>query len=311
MWIARRATEEKMKKIISILSVILLMSLLSAAEYPLIKIAEFENRNEIGFLFIRPQKELNPMEDATGSGVIIDSLGNYYIGQTENKLLYTLELKDFSLSKYMDLSILEWASEGIEKITENYIFCTGFLGRFKLLDKNFNPIFRIKLLDWGKRIETREAYYDEKSNILFFRDDEGQIYSIVNPGLNDEENKKNFLEPEQTIEMINSEKYFTKEHISLYKEKYLNVDGKIIWWVRDSIGNYTYQNIDNKKVKLWNGDSFYIDCTSPEEQVESISFHPSGDIYVLRINWNTNTHNLYSVENAWDPEWRKQWYEKK
>ena len=287
------------------------MSLLSAAEYPLIKIAEFENRNEIGFLFIRKNSEVTESEfDITGNGVKISENGELYFIQSDMHILYK-SVEEYKLIKIKYIDFLETGSEGIQEIKDKYLLCNGVLGRFKLLDKNFNPIFRIKLLDWGKRIETREAYYDEKSNILFFRDDEGQIYSIVNPGLNDEENKKNFLEPEQTIEMINSEKYFTKEHISLYKEKYLNVDGKIIWWVRDSIGNYTYQNIDNSKVKLWNGDSFYIDCTSPEEQVESISFHPSGDIYVLRINWNTNTHNLYSVENAWDPEWRKQWYEKK
>ena len=46
----------------------------------------------------------------------------------------------------------------------------------------------------------------------------------------------------------------------------------------------------------------------PNEQIESIAIHPSGDIYILRMNWQTNTHNLYYIENTWDPEWREQWY---
>lgn len=44
------------------------------------------------------------------------------------------------------------------------------------------------------------------------------------------------------------------------------------------------------------------------EQFESAAVHPSGDIYILRMNWQTNTHNLYYVENTWDLQWREQWY---
>ena len=29
---------------------------------------------------------------------------------------------------------------------------------------------------------------------------------------------------------------------------------------------------------------------------------------LLRINWQTNKHTLYYIENTWDPQWRKQWY---
>ncbi len=47
---------------------------------------------------------------------------------------------------------------------------------------------------------------------------------------------------------------------------------------------------------------------SENEQFESVAVHPSGDIYVLRMNWQTNKHSLYRIENTWDPEWRTQWY---
>ena len=25
------------------------------------------------------------------------------------------------------------------------------------------------------------------------------------------------------------------------------------------------------------------------------------------MNWTTNTHTLWRIENTWDPEWREQW----
>ena len=44
------------------------------------------------------------------------------------------------------------------------------------------------------------------------------------------------------------------------------------------------------------------------EEFESVSIHPSGDIYILSMNWSTNKHNLYRIKNTWDPAWRSKWY---
>ena len=43
-------------------------------------------------------------------------------------------------------------------------------------------------------------------------------------------------------------------------------------------------------------------------QFKLTAIHPSGDIYILNMNWQTNTHNLYYIKNTWDPEFREQWY---
>ena len=75
------------------------MSLLSAAEYPLIKIAEFENRNEIGFLFIRKNSEVTESEfDITGNGVKISENGELYFIQSDMHILYK-SVEEYKLIK--------------------------------------------------------------------------------------------------------------------------------------------------------------------------------------------------------------------
>ncbi|MCR5284553.1 MAG: SH3 domain-containing protein, partial [Treponema sp.] len=85
------------------------------------------------------------------------------------------------------------------------------------------------------------------------------------------------------------------------------LNGDVYYWAGTTINHINYQIYDNKEVNIWNDDELEISCTSPDEEIESIAIHPSGDIYILRMNWKTNTHTLYCIENTWDPEWREQW----
>ncbi|MBO4404628.1 MAG: hypothetical protein J5780_04780, partial [Treponema sp.] len=45
------------------------------------------------------------------------------------------------------------------------------------------------------------------------------------------------------------------------------------------------------------------------EMLESSAVHPSGDCYILTIDWEADIHTLYAVQNTWYPEWRTKWYE--
>ena len=43
-------------------------------------------------------------------------------------------------------------------------------------------------------------------------------------------------------------------------------------------------------------NEFYF-VLAENEEIESSAIHPSGDCFILAINWNTNTHTLYRMEN--------------
>ena len=298
-----------MKKILFFVILCLISICSFAQDFEMKQIAKFENKREQGFLFLRKNSEVSDSEfDITGNGIKFDENGNFYFIQSDMHKIYTYEIKNKKLSFIKDIDFLETGSEGISKISDNYYFCSGSYGRFKLLDKDFNFKFKIQMLDWNMRIDTAESYYDESADILFFRDTNQAMHCIVHPGMNDAENRKNYKNPGQTIEYLASNSDNATSHLGLYKGKYLTVDGQVYYWAGTTINHINYQIYDNKEVDIWNDDELEIQCTSQNEEIESIAIHPCGDIYVLRMNWQTNTHNLYYIENTWDPEWREQWY---
>ena len=299
---------EIMRKIILLIILFIVSDLFAQESYKANTICEFKNKREQGFLFSRKWSEISEAEDdITGNGIKIDENGNIYFINSDMHIIYLFEEESKQLRFIKDINFLETGCEGISKITDKYYFCTGTWGRFKLLDKEFNFKFKIKMLDWGMRLDTGESYYDEATNILFFRDSKQNIHSIVHPGMNEEENRKNYKNPDETLEMIRSGK--DTKNLGLYKDKYLTVNGQVYYWIGTTINKINYQIFQNREVDIWNDNDLEIDCTSQDEDIESIAIHPSGDIYILRMNWQTNTHNLYYVENTWDPQWRKEWYE--
>ena len=299
---------EIMRKIIPLIILLIVSDLFAQESYKANTICEFKNKREQGFLFSRKWSEISEAEDdITGNGIKIDENGNIYFINSDMHIIYLFEEESKQLRFIKDINFLETGCEGISKITDKYYFCTGTWGRFKLLDKEFNFKFKIKMLDWGMRLDTGESYYDEATNILFFRDSKQNIHSIVHPGMNEEENRKNYKNPDETLEMIRSGK--DTKNLGLYKNKYLTVDGQVYYWEGKTIGKFDYQIISNNRVYLYSDAPIIkIYLTSENEEIESIAIHPSGDIYILRMNWQTNTHNLYYVENTWDSQWREQWY---
>lgn len=285
---------------------LLLISCLYAQEN-IKKISSFEHKNEAGFLFRRDISKLVGESDETGNGLLIDDRGNLYIVQCDMHKLYQVNIADNNLRFIKDLDFLEYGSEGLTKITDDYYFCTGGLGRFKLLDKDFNMKFNIRMLNWDMWIDSAEVYYDEKTNIIFFQDRDRNMHSIIHPGMNDEENRKNYKNPEETLKLFTSG--YDMKNLGLYKDKYLTVDGQVYYWAGKTIGKFDYQIISNNRVYLYSDSpTIKIYCTSENEEIESIAIHPCGDIYILRMDWQTNTHNLYCIENTWDPDYREEWY---
>ena len=81
--------------------------------------------------------------------------------------------------------------------------------------------------------------------------------------------------------------------------------------VTAQVNGYMFYTLDSNIYIYKNNEILKtLNLSSENESLESVAVHPCGDIYILRMNWQTNTHNLYYIENSWDPEWREQWYKK-
>ena len=104
-------------------------------------------------------------------------------------------------------------------------------------------------------------------------------------------------------------------HLTIDKKRNLYIDGARYRWgtLRYQTKNYNVLLVpDDYHINVYDGNKRqFLYYKIPEnEDVETISYHPNGDWYFLTINWSTNMHTLWRIENTWDSEWREQWYNK-
>lgn len=282
---------------------------LTAEEVPLIKELIIENTIETGNLYIRREYEVQPQDDITGNIIVISPEGNIYIHCRDQGNLYEVNQETKKIEFLTKTSFLESdVSECLEAATDDlFIFC-GSWNRVKGVDKSFNTVFSTNSLNWSKRLNFGKVYYDEKTDVLFFCDKDENKYCIENPTLDERQNQKKFRDNEQTVKLLESGKY--APHLTADKNGGLVIDGEGYYWYGKEINHICYQYVNKNKVALFASDNtIRFNFKDEKEQVESIAFHPSGDIYILRINWEKNKHILYRVENTWDPDWRKKWFE--
>ena len=295
-----------MKKSIFILTIISLsIHIYAESNFNVNKIAEFKNDKNL--ISIRPSAKVAPQDDATGNRILFNDNGDLFIYNWDKLTTFKLNEKQtlIKVDSNFDFSDLP-CLHGLDRVSNDYLYYSWTITSYMAINqKTGERKFQVSLNDifWNDYV-----YYDEKTDILFFRDAKSNMHSIIHPGLDDKKNRNNYKTPAETLEMLNSNKEL--KNLGLYKGKYLTVNGDVYYWAGTTINHINYQIYDNKEVDIWNDDELEIKCTSSNEEMESIAIHPSGDIYILRMNWQTNTHNLYYIENTWDPEWREQWYNK-
>lgn len=295
-----------MKKSIFILTILSLsIHIYAESNFNVNKIAEFKNDKNL--ISIRPSAKVAPQDDATGNRILFNDNGDLFIYNWDKLTTFKLNEKQtlIKVDSNFDFSDLP-CLHGLDRVSNDYLYYSWTITSYMAINqKTGERKFQVSLNDifWNDYV-----YYDEKTDILFFRDAKSNMHSIIHPGLDDKKNRNNYKTPAETLEMLNSNKEL--KNLGLYKGKYLTVNGDVYYWAGTTINHINYQIFDNTRVNIWNNSKLKIDCSSSDEQIESIAIHPSGDIYILRMNWKTNTHNLYYIENTWDPEWREQWYNK-
>ncbi len=292
-----------MKKSIITTFLLIFANLLFANEYEIKKVQEYNNDKNL--ISIRPSEKVAPQDDETGNRLFINDNGDFFIYNWDKLTTFKLADKTHLPEKEYkyDLSDLP-CLYGLHRVSSDYLYYSWTYTSYLAVNiKTGKRKFQVSINDifWDDFV-----YYDESTDILFFHDKYDNLHSIVHPGMNDAENRKNYKNPDQTLELFSSG--YDMKNLGLYKGKYLTLNGDVYYWAGTTINHINYQIYDNKEVNIWNDDELEINCTSPDEEIESIAIHPSGDIYILRINWQTNKHTLYCIENSWDPQWHEQWY---
>ena len=296
------------RKIIFLAIMLSVLSFVFGEDYSLKKIQEYSMGTYNEGLFIRKYEQVAPQDDISKNYLVFTRNGDLCIYQADSSRMIYLD-HNFQIEKEEKMDLLIHAYDLM--YTENYLLMTDKIARIYLFDNQLQPKAYFELYDifavYGQGVCLTESYYDEASDIIFFNDTEDNMHSIIHPGMNDEENRKNYKNPEETLKLFTSG--YDMKNLGLYKDKYLTVDGQVYYWAGKTIGKFDYQIISNNRVYLYSDSpTIKIYCTSENEEIESIAIHPCGDIYILRMNWQTNTHNLYCIENTWDPDYREEWY---
>lgn len=284
-----------------------------AQDFEMKLIAGFENKKGENSIVIRKASEVDVSDDVTGNILSIAEDGTIIIHCRDLDKLVKLT-GDYKLKDFVNLKdVINSDAKHLEKIYgEKFIF-SGSWADYILIDKDGKEIFGFNpLWDYNIRMDSKTSYYLEEANVLFFWDNKENIYCVVNPGMDKEENRKNFHNTEETKRMFESDVLMNGVKIRVSSSNNVFIDGKRTYWDQTRMNDYMYQKVDNGQFFIYNRNNFDEDydiyLNSKNEVIESSALHPSGDIYVLRMNWQTNTHNLYYIENTWDPEWRDQWY---
>ena len=280
----------------------------------LIKIAEFQNdpnNNET----ISIRSDVGD-DDISGNTMLISSEGKILIHCRDKNEVFYFDYGDKKLYPLFDTNFLPAPNFAyFNQITKSHYFFFGNNGNFYLVDKDFNLTANINFLyNWDVRTYFDAALYDEDSDTLFFLDNDKAIHSIAHPSLDENTNQKNYRDSSETMTRIGNDEY--APHLTIDKKRKLYIDGVIF---AKGYYDYEFYEINDYKVSLRNEDyhinvydgnkSQFLYYTIPEnEKIESITYHPNGDWYFLTINWTTNMHTLWRIENTWDPEWREQWY---
>ena len=267
-------------------------------------------KNDKSSFYVR--KDVNAQDDITGNDIFFDSDGNFMIYQRDSKMMFFTD-KNLEIERQIRINT-DTSLQTIHTI-ENNILMGNHTEAF-FFNKNGTEFFRVNIYSLLNKLKGTtgnwfdDCYYDKQNDLLLIQ--EGQkLYLIVSPSSNESQNQNNFRNAEETRKLLENGNY--APHLTVDKRGRLVIDGIRYRWgdtryetkdfVISLISEDFYINVFDRT------NSEYLYYTIPEnEQVESITYHPNGDWYFLTINWSTNTHTLWRIENTWDVEWREQWY---
>jgi hypothetical protein len=264
-----------------------------------------------------------PVEQAYedfGLNLACDMSGRLYFFDYDKHLIHILDDKYFTIIKTYKVNPFPFL--GRYHGDKNGIYYISNFGVFEYINYEGIVLFYGDLgdiINFTDDMRIESFYYH--ANVLFFMDNQKQIHSIINPGMNTEQNKINYRNPEQTKALFYQDSDFDLQGLRLdstYGYFYLNdvcmgpdfyqVIGKWMY-VPSSLGNDLLSLVVGNEVKVLI-DNKIMRIDRKIFTPEGFTVHPSGDIYILRYDRNKKAHILLRFENTWDLEARKVWFKK-
>ena len=297
-----------MKKRFLIICLFFLSPFLWSQNVELKAVKQFKNDESS----IHIRKEVNAQDDITGNDIFFNEFGNLMIYQRDKTKIFFID-ENFQIKRIIDIKtnthLHTFQTVGSNILIGNYT--DAFY-----INNNGEELFRVKIYSILNEYNGTDGnwfnacYYDEKSDIIFFTAKHNKLHCILNPTLDEKQNKSNFYTSGETQKLLEDGLY--APHLTLNEYNYLFIDGIRYRWGATAYETKKYictLNQEMKYIRLFDRkDSNLIYYTIPEnEEVESITYHPNGDWYFLTINWSTNVHALWRIENTWDSQWREQW----
>ena len=296
-----------MKKQLFFISFIFLSTLAWAQNVELKSVKTFPNDKDLTIWMDNGE----PDSGGIYNRIYCDSNGILFIYNQTTNTLHELDSNIFQTRKkytfdFSDLSVPKLC--GFYAVSKNYFY-------YRWTDAASIAINRVTgerkyKVNANSLVSSQLSYYDEETDILFFRDHNAKIHCIEHPSLDENQNKKNYRNAEETINLIKSEGF--APHFTLDEDNDLYIDGIRYRWNSTAYETSNYVctlNQRKKYIRVFDhNESVLLHYSIPEdEEVESITYHPNGDFYFLTINWSTNMHTLWRIENTWDSQWREQW----
>ena len=297
-----------MKKNYFLISIIIFMNFsLISEEIIFSKLNQYMNGENL----IRiPDINLDPYNGISGNKLFCDDNGIILIYNDDTEKLYELNSSTYNIIKnyVFDFSTFP-AHTGLYSVSTNYFFYKWTDAASIAIDRKTG--IQKFIVNITGIASSKESYYDELTNIILFKGKNNELYCIENPSMDEKQNQKNYHNVTETLKLFESGEY--APHLTLDEDHDLYIDGIRYRWGTTAYETKKYictLNQKKKYIRLFDrNDSNLIYYTIPEnEEVESITYHPNGDWYFLTINWTTNMHTLWRIENTWDPEWREQWF---
>ncbi len=215
-----------------------------AQEFEMKLIAGFENKKGENSIVIRKASEVDVSDDVTGNILSIAEDGTIIIHCRDLDKLVKLT-GDYKLKDFVNLKgVINSDAKHLEKIYgEKFIF-SGSWADYILIDKDGKEIFGFNpLWDYNIRMDSKTSYYLEEANVLFFWDNNENIYCVVNPGMDKEENRKNFHNTEETKKIFESDVEINGVKIRVSSSNNVFFDGKRTYWDQTRMNDYMYQKV--------------------------------------------------------------------
>lgn len=274
---------------------------------------EFENQDKDTYLYNIPH---HGPYGAYGCVIAINDLGNMVVYKVHPSNLLQVDLENYQIEFLAQLDIPNTDGAWLLCRSGEYsIFSDGWW--FWGFNKNGEIKWFVKTTLLLPGLSERKQYITSMcftNNILFFTDTKNNLFSVIHPGLDQDENKKNFRNDQQTKDM------FDNVGSSNLKGLKLTADGNLLRWGK-TIKDKTifFQNagdcgyfIDFLHFDVYYQDKYFAEINIPnckqDEEFEGLpTVHPNGDIFYLRYDNKKNIHVLYRIENTWDPNAKLLW----